>query len=170
MRRLAPSGQGNEMNTIVTTFQPPAPFISQLNHRFEGKNEGFDRVSNRTGEHYSVLVVEDNEDTAFMFKLILEEGGYAAVTVFSAAAALDTARSEHFDVVVSDIGMPGMNGYELARQLRALAHYSSTPIIAVTGFSNYYHHHEAISCGFNAYLTKPVAPTKLLEIVARLKP
>ena len=156
------------MDTILTISQPSTPFISQLNHGFERKSEESDQVSNQTGD--SVLIVEDNQDTALMFKVILEQAGYEAVTVSSAAAALDTARTEHFDVVVSDIGMPGMNGYELARELRALPHYSSTPIIAVTGFSNYYDHHEAISCGFNAYLKKPVASTKLLEIVARLKP
>jgi CheY-like chemotaxis protein len=112
------------------------------------------------------LVVDDNPDVTYMFAVVLEHGGYDVMSASSAKAALDAAQREHFDVIVSDIGMPEMDGYELARGLRALPGYLATPMIAVTGFEAA--HGNAFNAGFNALLKKPVDPPKLLEILARL--
>ena len=75
----------------------------------------------------------------------------------------------NFDVIVSDIGMPEMNGYELARRLRALPGYANVPMIAVTGFSMYKDQTQALESGFNAHLSKPVNPTTLLDLIERLR-
>jgi CheY-like chemotaxis protein len=114
------------------------------------------------------LVVDDNLDVTYMFAFILEHGGYDVMLASSAQAALEAAQREHFDVIVSDIGMPEMDGYELAKALRALPGYLATPMIAVTGFEEYAAHENAFNAGFNALLKKPVDPPKLLEILARL--
>jgi len=115
------------------------------------------------------LVIDDAPDVTEMLAILLQYAGYEVVKVYSGAQALDVARAEHFDVLVSDIGMPGMNGYELAEALRALPGYHSTPMIAVTGFSMYEDRDRALKCGFNAFLTKPINPRDLLNLVERLR-
>jgi two-component system CheB/CheR fusion protein len=115
------------------------------------------------------LVVDDAPDVTEMISLLLQYAGYEVVTVYSGQQALDAARSNAFDVIVSDIGMPGMNGYELAEQLRGFDSYRATPMIAVTGFSMYDDRDRALAAGFNAFLTKPVNPRDLISLVERLR-
>ena len=115
------------------------------------------------------LVVDDAPDVTEMIAMLLRYSGYDVVTGFSAQDAFDTARGEQFDVVVSDIGMPGMNGYELAEALRALPGYTSVPMIAVTGFAMYDDRERALDSGFNAFLTKPINPMDLIDLVKRLQ-
>jgi two-component system CheB/CheR fusion protein len=114
------------------------------------------------------LVVDDAPDVTEMIALFLRHAGYDVVVAFSAPEALEAAQFGKFDVVVSDIGMPQMNGYELAEALRAMPEYDSIPIIAVTGFSMYSDHGRAIQAGFNAHLTKPINPTTLLDTIRSL--
>jgi two-component system, chemotaxis family, CheB/CheR fusion protein len=115
------------------------------------------------------LVVDDVADVMEMIALFLKHAGYEVMMANCGPAALEVARSEHFDIIVSDIGMPGMNGYELAQALRALPHCSTVPMIAVTGFSIYDDKGRALQCGFNAHLTKPINPMALLELIERLR-
>jgi two-component system CheB/CheR fusion protein len=115
------------------------------------------------------LVVDDVPDVTEMIALFLQHAGYEPVMAFNAQDALDAARTEQFDVIVSDIGMPGMNGYELAAALRELPHCRTVPLIAVTGFSVYDDRGRALSSGFDAHLTKPINPMALLELIERLR-
>ncbi len=115
------------------------------------------------------LVVDDAPDVTEMLAMLLRYAGYEVVAVSSAPAAFATAQSERFDVVVSDIGMPGMNGYELAEALRTLPDYHAVPLIAVTGFAMYDDRDRALESGFNAFLTKPVNPMDLIELIKRLR-
>lgn len=115
------------------------------------------------------LVVDDAPDVTEMLAILLQYAGYEVVMVYSGPQALSAARAERFDVVVSDIGMPGMNGYELASAVRALPDYQATPMIAVTGFTMYEDRERALSSGFNAFLTKPINPRDLLNLVERLR-
>jgi two-component system CheB/CheR fusion protein len=114
------------------------------------------------------LVVDDAPDVTEMIGMLMRYAGYDVVTAFSATEAFDAARGDHFDVVISDIGMPGMNGYELAQALRSLPAYTRVPLIAVTGFSMYDDRTRALSSGFNDFLTKPINPGDLLDLVKRL--
>lgn len=124
----------------------------------------------RTGkEKARALVVDDAPDVTEMIAVLLQYAGYEVVTVFSGPQALNAARAEQFDVVVSDIGMPGMNGYELAEEVRRLPGYQSTPMIAVTGFTMYDDRDRALQSGFNAFLTKPINPRDLINLVERLR-
>jgi CheY-like chemotaxis protein len=115
------------------------------------------------------LVVDDVADVMEMIGLFLRHAGYEVAMAASGPEALEVARAEHFDIIVSDIGMPGMNGYELAQKLRALPHCITVPMIAVTGFSVYDDKGRALQCGFNAHLTKPINPMALLELIERLR-
>ncbi len=115
------------------------------------------------------LVIDDAPDVTEMIAVLLRYAGYEVVMVYSGPQALDAARAGQFDVLVSDIGMPGMNGYELAAALRALPGYEATPMIAVTGFTMYEDRERALQSGFNAFLAKPINPRDLLNLVERLR-
>lgn len=115
------------------------------------------------------LVVDDVPDVTEMIALFLQHAGYQTVMAYSAQDALLVARDEHFDVVISDIGMPGMNGYELAEELRRLPDYVAVPLIAVTGFSAFDDIGRALQSGFNAHMTKPINPMSLLELIQNLR-
>ena len=120
------------------------------------------------GAKLRALVVDDAPDVTEMISMLMRYAGYDVVTALSAPEAFEAARADRFDVVISDIGMPGMNGYELAEALRALPAYSGVPLIAVTGFSMYDDRKRALSSGFDDFLTKPINPDDLLDVVKRL--
>jgi two-component system CheB/CheR fusion protein len=115
------------------------------------------------------LVVDDARDVTEMLAMFLQHAGYDPVMAFTAKEALEAAHTEQFDVIVSDIGMPEMDGYELAIRLRELPGYEAVPMIAVTGFSMYDDRRRALESGFNAHLTKPINPSALLELIKRLR-
>lgn len=115
-----------------------------------------------------LLVVDDAPDVTEMLALMMSYAGYQVATAFSAAEAFDAARGGQFDAIISDIGMPGMNGYELAAALRALPAYQTTPLIAVTGFTMYDDRERARAAGFDYFLTKPINPSDLLDAIRRL--
>ncbi|HEX8285282.1 MAG TPA: response regulator [Pyrinomonadaceae bacterium] len=119
-------------------------------------------------EPLHLLVVDDAPDVTEMLALMMSYAGYQVSTAFSAAEALDAARTRRFDAVISDIGMPGMSGYQLAEALRALPAYRETPLIAVTGFSMYEDRERARRAGFDDFLNKPISPGALLDAVKRL--
>ena len=116
----------------------------------------------------SVLVVDDVPDVTEMIGLFLKHAGYEVATADSAPAALRLANERAFDVIISDIGMPEMNGYQLAESLRRCAEYQGIPIIAVTGYSEYDDRGRALRSGFNAHLTKPIDPSELLQLMNEL--
>ena len=115
-----------------------------------------------------VLVVDDVADVTEMIALLLKHAGYEVATADSATAALRLANEKAFDMVISDIGMPEMNGYELAESLRRCSEYQRTPIIAVTGYSEYDDQGRALQAGFDAHLTKPIDPSELLNLMNEL--
>ena len=113
------------------------------------------------------LVVDDSADIAFMMVMILQHAGYEAAMTVSAIEALALVQREHFDLIISDIGMPQMDGYAFAENVRALPAYATVPMIAVTGFAEYDDRDRALSAGFNTHLKKPVDVVKLLELIER---
>lgn len=116
----------------------------------------------------SVLIVDDVADVTEMIGLFLKHAGYDIATADSGNAALLLANERVFDVVISDIGMPQMNGCELAASLRRRAEYQKIPIIAVTGFSEYDNRELTLRAGFDAQLTKPIDPSELLQLIDEL--
>jgi len=115
-----------------------------------------------------ILVVDDVADVTEMISLFLKHAGYQVSTADSAQAALRLARAQAFDMVISDIGMPQMNGYELVGELRGLQKYKDIPMIAVTGYSEYDDRGRAVRAGFNIHLTKPIDPAGLLKLITEM--
>ncbi|HJU91756.1 MAG TPA: response regulator [Pyrinomonadaceae bacterium] len=119
-------------------------------------------------ERKSALVVDDVADVTEMLAVVLSHAGYTVVTAASAPAALQAARERQFDVVISDIGMPEMNGYQLARQLRVMPGYETIPMVAVTGYSMFDDKERSTKAGFNAHMTKPIDPRALIDLIEQL--
>lgn len=114
------------------------------------------------------LVVDDVADVTEMLSVLLTYAGYEVVTAGSAAEAIASARQNQFDVIISDIGMPQMNGYELARAVRGMPEYEAVPMVALTGYSKFDDRQRSLDAGFNAHLTKPVEPAELLDLIEQL--
>jgi len=124
------------------------------------------QAERRTGR--TALVVDDVADVTEMLAVLLTHAGYDVVTAASARAALDAARARQFDVIISDIGMPEMNGYQLAREMRTLPGYETVPMVAVTGYSMFDDKQRSTNAGFNAHMTKPIDPRALIDLIEQL--
>ena len=114
------------------------------------------------------LVVDDVADVTEMLAVLLTHAGYGVATAACAREALDLARARQFDVIISDIGMPEMDGYELARALRSLPGYERVPLVAVTGYSKFDDRDRSLTAGFNEHVTKPIDPRAFLELLEEL--
>jgi two-component system, chemotaxis family, CheB/CheR fusion protein len=114
------------------------------------------------------LVVDDVADVAEMLSVLLTHAGYEVSTAVCARDALDLAREHHFDIIISDIGMPEMNGYELAEALRLLPGYQAVPMVAVTGYSMFDDRTRSLNAGFNDHVTKPIEPRAFLDLIEQL--
>jgi CheY-like chemotaxis protein len=140
---------------------PPLGSVSDASPRSESLKRDF-----AVGR--SALVVDDVSDVTEMLSVLLTHAGYEVVSASSARAALEAVHKQHFDVIISDIGMPEMNGYQLAREIRQLPAYTTVPMVAVTGYSMFDDKQRSLSAGFNAHLTKPIDPKVLLDLIEHL--
>jgi CheY-like chemotaxis protein len=159
------------LDSRLFIYQPPAEsrFSPTEGNRPPQSAASRNTAAKREQSKPRALVVDDAHDVTEMIALFLQHAGYESVMAFNATQALDAARSAQFDIIVSDIGMPGMNGYDLAVALRELPTYRTVPMIAVTGFSMYDDQSRALQSGFNAHLTKPINPMALLELIESLR-
>lgn len=114
------------------------------------------------------LVVDDVSDVTEMLSVLLSHAGYEVSTASSAPEAIALAKENHFDIVISDIGMPEMNGYQLAQALRALPDYESVPMVAVTGYSMFDDRNRSLNAGFKEHVTKPIDPRAFLDLIEQL--
>ena len=117
-----------------------------------------------------VLLVEDEEDARAMLKELLEGSGARVHAVGTASEAWESLEASGCDVLVSDIGMPGEDGYALIGRVRGLdaRHGSATPAVALTAYAREEDRARSLAAGFDAHVAKPVEPAELLEVVAAL--
>jgi CheY-like chemotaxis protein len=117
-----------------------------------------------------VLLVEDHPDARELVTTVLEGAGARVTAVGTAAEALGAIERELPDVLVSDLEMPGQDGYELVRQIRARPPQlgGELPAAALTAYADGEHRARALAAGFQAHVAKPVHPDMLLDVVLRL--
>jgi len=113
-----------------------------------------------------ILVVDDNEDAAQMLAALLATKGYAADVAYSAADALVLAREMRPDVCLLDLGLPGMNGCELARRLRALPETAGCRLIALSGYGQPEDLRRTAAAGFDHHVVKPMEFDAILKLLA----
>jgi PAS domain S-box-containing protein len=121
------------------------------------------------GEPLSVLLVDDNVDAAQTLAMLLESNGHAVTMVHDPRDALVRARLNGYDVFLLDIGLPGMDGFDLARGLRALGRAKRALMVAVTGYGQQFDRDSALRAGFDHYLVKPADPAQLFAILAQAR-
>jgi two-component system CheB/CheR fusion protein len=115
-----------------------------------------------------VLLVEDSEDVLYLMRLQLEWMGYVVETASNAAAALEAAKKVVPDVIVSDLRMPEMDGFELIRKIRSIRSLAFVPAIALTGAGTDADISQAIASGFTAHVMKPVEMSELSKTIEQL--
>jgi CheY-like chemotaxis protein len=115
-----------------------------------------------------ILVVDDNVDAADSIALLLGMDGFEARSVHGSLAALDTVGSFKPDVVLLDIGLPVLDGYEVAQRLRVFRWEQPIRIVALSGYGQQADREKAARAGFDDYLVKPVEPTALTEFLRSL--
>ena len=116
-----------------------------------------------------ILVVDDNEDAAHMLAMLLEDDGHEVMTESDPVVALERAQATRPDVCLLDIGLPRMDGHELARRLRATPEGRAATLIALTGYGGAADREKAAQAGFDHYMVKPPNPEalgRLLQSVA----
>jgi CheY-like chemotaxis protein len=116
-----------------------------------------------------VLVVEDNEDARAALAALLEIDGYVVHAAPEGASGVELVREHRPDVALVDIGLPGIDGYEVARRIRALGPPQPF-LIALTGYGRPEDRERAIEAGFDTHLVKPVDPNDLAALLSRGTP
>jgi CheY-like chemotaxis protein len=126
-----------------------------------------ERENHRTTRPSSrrILIVDDNVDAATTLSELLKMWGHDVRVVYDGLAALETAPIYQPNVILLDIGLPGMNGYEVARKLRQKAGLSQTILIALTGYGQREDQDQFREVGFDYHFTKPIDPAALRSIL-----
>ena len=115
-----------------------------------------------------VMIVDDNVDAADSLAQLLALDGHRTLSVYAADQVLQSVRSFAPEIVLLDIGLPLTDGYEVARQLRALPGGAAMKLVALTGYGQAGDRDKALSAGFDAHLVKPVDLAALQNLLAGL--
>ena len=120
------------------------------------------------GGALSILIAEDNEDAAATLEALLTMRGHAVEVCTSGPAAVEVARQRNPDVLLCDIGLPGMSGYDVARTLRSNPGSADITLIAITGYSEAQDRKAALAAGFDMLLSKGGDPVAMLLEIERI--
>jgi signal transduction histidine kinase len=138
-----------------------------------------DTSDTKSGSHFEcppeltgirILVVDDESETRDLLRYVLEQCGGVVTTIDDAATAADVVRDGAVDLLISDIGMPEVDGYALIRSVRSLPdpQGGAIPAVALTGYARSEDRTQALRAGFDMHLTKPIDPAELLVVMASL--
>jgi PAS domain S-box-containing protein len=115
-----------------------------------------------------ILVVDDEPDSRDFVTFVLEQAGAIVTRAASGSEAFRQLEQFAFDVIISDIGMPEMDGYQLMQQVRSMPQVEPVPAIALTAYAGEYDRQKALKVGFQEHLAKPVEPEALVEAIVAL--
>lgn len=155
---------GEGLGSTFTVYIPLMPTRSA-----EGRSDPFSQASlNLRGAQ--VLVVDDDTDTREFMVFLLEQAGANVISAASVREALTALTQAKPDILLSDIGMPEMDGYMLLQQVRALPpeQNGQIPAIALTAYAGDFNQQKALDAGFQRHLAKPVEPNQVIKAVADL--
>ncbi|WP_431108626.1 hybrid sensor histidine kinase/response regulator [Variovorax paradoxus] len=145
-------GEGSEFVVQFRTTQPPVTTLE---------------AQPRPVGEQCVLVVDDNVDAAETMALLLDALGYKSSVAHGGLSAIEAVKAQDPDVVLLDIGLPDLSGYEVARRLRAEM-INPPPLIAITGYGQASDRETSLEAGFRAHLTKPVDIDRLTALLEQL--
>ena len=152
------SGQGS----VFTVRLPRLPVPAEL--------PAAPRVASEpaTQWHRRILVIEDNDDARDMLRTALTLAGHEVHEAADGRAGLDLVQAIAPDVALIDVGLPGLDGYEVVRRIRAREGGDAIVLVAITGYGQAEDRRRAADAGFDAHVTKPVLPDRLTELIAGL--
>jgi two-component system CheB/CheR fusion protein len=149
-------GQGSEFTVVLPLAEDASA---------DAAPERTKETSNNSHHHLRVLVIDDHQDSAESLRTVLLRMGHEVATAYESGQALQLAREFQPHVVLCDLGLPIMDGYELARRLRDLPATSRAMLVALTGYGQREHRQRALEAGFDDHLVKPVSPDTLGELL-----
>ena len=114
-----------------------------------------------------VMIIEDNADLAATYRILLELRGDDVTVTHTGQEGLAAAGDQRFDLVLSDLGLPDISGYEVARRLRRSPETDCVRLVAVSGFSQEADRRGSLEAGFDAHLAKPIALADLEDLLAQ---
>lgn len=118
----------------------------------------------------TVLLIEDNEQNRYLATFLLERHGYRVMSAVDGPHGVELAQSLRPDLILLDIQLPGMDGYAVARALRAIAELRATPIVAVTSYAMVGDREKSLAAGCTGYIEKPINPETFVLEVERFAP
>jgi two-component system, cell cycle response regulator DivK len=117
-----------------------------------------------------ILVIEDNEQNLYLVTFILEKNGFDVVTARDGREGIDKACSQTPALILLDIQLPLMDGYEVARRLRQIEVVKETPIIAVTSYAMVGDREKSLDAGCTGYMEKPINPVTFMDQIRKYLP
>ena len=155
---------------VMVLRKPTGPLAMESERAYSNVSETAPIYSPQALEGLRVMVVDDEADARELLREMLEQYGAEVKTSSSSGEALEMLKQYKPDVLVSDIGMPGEDGYELIKKVRALEpeRGGRVPAVALTAYARAEDRIRALTAGYNMHVPKPVEPTELLIVIARL--
>ena len=114
----------------------------------------------------TILLIEDNEQNRYLVTYLLEKKGYKVVRACDGPEGIEAAKTMQPDLILLDIQLPGMDGYEVAIAIRNLPSLKDTPMIAVTSYAMVGDREKSIASGCNGYIEKPINPDKFVQEIS----
>ncbi|PYR57941.1 MAG: histidine kinase [Acidobacteria bacterium] len=170
--RAASAGEGQgatfRVRLPLMAVQPAAPDEERRVHPLQERRASLTSLASLAGTH--VLAVDDDPDARRLLQEILEAAGARVTTASSASAAFDAVRESRPDVLVADLGMPIVDGYELIKRLRQSgdAAVRAIPAAALTAYARSEDRAKALETGFELHLAKPIDPAELVAAIRAL--
>jgi two-component system CheB/CheR fusion protein len=159
--RVESAGAGRGSEFVVTLpVSSGAPVPDAVDH--------FDDVPAKAARPASIVIVEDNDDSRQMLCAFLEQSGFVCAAARTGTAGLALIEKTKPDVALVDVGLPEMNGLDLARRVRSNPENESTYLVALTGYGQPADRAAASEAGFDGHLVKPVDPDKLVQWLSRV--
>jgi|GEM_PF-700072 len=158
---------------VISTKQKGSVFTIELPYKFSATAPASGKSSRNTAlrnlSEISLLLVEDNKVNQFLGKQILTNLGFQVRIAGNGKEALEVLNKEQFDLILMDVNMPVMNGYDLTQVIRSqlASPKNEIPIVALTAYASASEKEKALALGMNDYVTKPYSPHELLHVIVR---
>jgi two-component system, cell cycle response regulator DivK len=115
-----------------------------------------------------VLIIEDNTQNRYLFSVLLKHHGYTVIEATTGTEGLKIADKYRPDLILLDIQLPDIDGYEVARKLRVNSALSTTPVVAVTSYAMVGDRQKALEAGCNGYIEKPINPVTFADEIRQI--
>ena len=118
-------------------------------------------------ERKKILVVDDDKKSRYLVSFLLEKEGFKVIMATNGLEGIEAARKQQVDLIIMDIKMPKMDGYETTRRIRRLKKYKSIPIIALTSYAITEDKEKVIKAGCTEYMSKPIIPETFISEIKK---